>query len=793
MVLAASLAAPAPIATTARALTAPGVPPPTGASRLVALPPTRLVDTRDGVGTPVGPVGDGATISIAVAGHGGVPANGATAVVLNATVTDTSAAGYLTIWPGDAAQPTVSNVNATAAGQTVANLAVVRLGADGTLKVFAQRRTNVVLDVAGYFTAAAAAVADGRFVPLTPARVLDTREGLGAAAGKRRAGSVTDIVVAGHGGVPTDGASAVALTLTATEAVGAGYVTAWPAGQDRPLASNLNLRAGATVANVVILPVGADGAVSLFNQSGAHLVADVVGWFTGADAAPSTDGLFVPLTPRRALDTRVTGDRLDARFRRDLRLGLGGAAAVVGNLTITDTATAMYLTAYPGRTGRPFTSNLNADGAGITRANLALVPVTAGDRASVYVTADTDLVVDLAGWFTGQPLPIDPNVADVAPAPSGDGGADAADFIGLDAAINTFLADTATPHKSLAGASVAVARNGRVVHARSFGTGNVATGEPVRVDSRFRIASESKTILAATVVRLAEQGALSLDQPVWPLIDGRVPLPAGADPRANDITVRNLLTHSSGFLTWLDPLFNEQAETVAQFGPAGPTSCEQAAGWFLGTWPLAYAPGTKYGYTNLDYCLLGIVVEAVTGEPWWQVENEQVLRPRGIVDVRPAHTRGDHLVHEIVHDTPAPDAVGGGWFMETLGGAGALVGTAVDLVRFLDGLDASRPGTDLVGPATLSAMTAKPTYAKPEATVWYGQGLIVYGDGANWGHTGSLHNARGMMLHRSDGTTFAILFNGTFDKHADEMANLMTAALATVSHWPTVDLSPDLP
>ena len=760
----------------------------------MALPPTRLVDTREGVGTPAGPVGDGATISIVVAGHGGVPTVGATAVVLNATVTETSAAGYLTIWPGDAAQPTVSNINATAAAQTVANLAVVRLGADGTLKVFAQRRTHVVLDIAGYFTAATAPVADGRFVPVTPARVLDTRDGLGSVAGKRPAGSTTDVAVAGQGGVPAAGASAVALTLTATESSSAGYVTAWPRGQDRPLASNLNVpRAGATVANVVIVPVGADGAVSLFNQGGAHLVADVVGWFTGADAAPSTDGLFVPLTPRRALDTRITGDRLDARFRRDLRLGLGGAAAVVGNLTITDTAAAMYLTAYPGRTSRPFTSNLNADGAGTTRANLALVPLTTGDRASVYVTADTDLVVDVAGWFTGAPLPIDPNVADVAPAPSGDGGADAADFIGLDAAINTFLADTATPHKSLAGASVAVARNGRVVHVRSFGTGNVATGEPVRVDSRFRIASESKTILAATVVRLADQGALSLDQRVWPLIDERIPLPAGADPRAADITVRNLITHSSGFLTWLDPLFNEQAETVAQFGPAGPTSCEQAVEWFLGAWPLTAAPGTKYGYTNIDYCLLGIVVEAVTGEPWWQVENEQVLRPRGILDMRSAHTRGDHLAHEIVHDTPGPDAVGGGWFMETLGGAGALVGTAVDLVRFLDGLDASRPGTDLVGPATLSAMTAKPAYAKPGASVWYGQGLIVYGDGADWGHTGSLHNARGMMLHRGDGTTFAILFNGTFDKHADEMANLMSAALATVTHWPTVDLSPDLP
>ena len=77
--------------------------------------------------------------------------------------------------------------------------------------------------------------------------------------------------------------------------------------------------------------------------------------------------------------------------------------------------------------------------------------------------------------------------------------------------------------------------------------------------------------------------------------------------------------------------------------------------------------------------------------------------------------------------------------------------------------------------------------------MWYGQGLIVYDNGTSYGHTGSLHNDRGMMLHQSDGTTWAILFNGTFDKHAEEMANLMSGALATVTLWPSTDLNPDLP
>ena len=768
--------------------TATGVAVPAGASRFIPLPPTRLVDTRDGLGAPAAPIGTGEVLAVEVSGHGGVPADGVSAIVLNATVTETTGAGFVTIWPSGQARPTVSNINATAAGQTVANLVVVRLGTGGSVSVFAQRQTEVVLDVAGYFTATTGPVDAGRFMAVTPARLLDTRDGVGAAAARPGSGGVVHLAVAGRGGVPESGAAAVAMTVTATESAAAGYVTAWPGGEPRPLASNLNLPgAKATVANVVLVPLGANGSVDLFTQRPTHLVADVVGWFTGEGSPASTSGLFVPMTPVRVIDTRDSQVPVAARFRRDLNFRLGGSAAgVITNLTITNTTGAMYLTAYPGRTQRPLASNLNADRAGATAANLAVVPLTVGDRASVYVTADTDLVADVAGWFTGTPLPIDASLADTPPTTAGTSGADTAHFAAFDQAINAFLAE-----KKATGASIAVARHGRIVHVRSYGQSDASTGEAARVDSRFRIASQSKPLLAAAIMRLAERGELSLDDRVWPTINKRLPLPDGADARMASITIRQLLSHSAGFITWLDPLFNEQKEAVDQFGPEGARSCEEASSWFLATWPLAWDPGTKYAYANIDYCLLGIVVETVTGQPWSQVVNDEVLAPRGISDMRTTVTRGDHRAHEAVHPTPAADAPGGGWFMETLGPAGAWLGTATDLVRFLDGLDPARPGQPLVSAATSAAMSAKPAYALGSA--WYGLGLRVYDNGASWGHTGSLHNARAMMLHQADGTTWAILVDGSFDKHGDELSALMASALSTVTSWPTTDLGPDLP
>lgn len=375
-----------------------------GTARFVPLPPTRLLDTRDtGTRLPAG-----GTVTLPVAGRGGVPASGAVAVAFNLTAVDSAAAGFFTASPSGEARPVVSNLNVTGRGQTVANLVVVRLGANGAVDLFAQTGGDLVVDVAGFWTAASSATF-GRFVAQKPARILDTRVGVGA-NGALAPGGVVDVQVTGRGGLPATGVWAVVLNVTATEAAAAGYLTVWPTGTSRPLASVLNLPArGATVPNLVVVPVGTGGRVSMFSQNGTHLVADVAGWFTDGTAPDSTTGLFVPLSPARLLDTRTTAF-VGAGQSRALTVGgaggvpASGVGAVVLNLTGTEAAAAGYVTAYPADTVMPLASNLNLPAAGSTAANAVFAALGHGSAVRLFAQNGAHLVVDVAGWFVGSPV-----------------------------------------------------------------------------------------------------------------------------------------------------------------------------------------------------------------------------------------------------------------------------------------------------------------------------------------------------------------------------------------------------
>ena len=391
-------------------------------ARFVPLAPARILDTRSGVGGVGGRLAAGATVTLPMAGRGGVPAAGAVAVAFNLTAVDAAAAGFFTASPAGEARPVVSNLNVTGRGQTVANLVVVRLGAGGAVNLFSQTGGDLVVDVAGYWTAATAATA-GRFVALKPSRLLDSRVGNGA-TGAVPAGGRIDLAVAGRGGVPATGAAAVVLNLTATDAAAPGYVSAWPTGGVQPLASVLNLPArGATVPNLVVVPIGAGGKVSLFAQAGAQLVADVAGWFTGESAPSGTDGLFVPLSPARLLDTRPNGI-VGAGQTRLLPVGgnggvpAAGVAAVVLNLTGTEARAAGYVTAFPAQTTMPLASNLNLPAAGATVANAAVVALGEGEALRLFSQQGTHLVVDVAGYFQGATAPAEqiPVVAQHRPA-----------------------------------------------------------------------------------------------------------------------------------------------------------------------------------------------------------------------------------------------------------------------------------------------------------------------------------------------------------------------------------------
>jgi Domain of unknown function (DUF4394) len=372
-------------------------PVPSGAAQLAALPPARLYDSRSGPA-----LGAGTAVEVQVTGQGGVPASGVTAAVLNVTLTEASGPGYLTVWPTGQPQPTASVVNATRQGQTIAALVTVPVGAGGKVSVFTFAGGHVIVDVDAYYRPAVDGA--GRFTPLVPARLLDTRT-----ASKPVAGETLDLQVTGKGGVPNGNVGAVALNVTLTEATAPGYVTVFPQGGSAPLASSLNADvAGQTIANLVIVPVSPTGQVSLFTQSGTHLAADVVGWFSADPAAPfTTSGLFVATGPERVLDTRaglgapgplLGGGTIDVEIAGHAGVPATGALAVVATVTATDSAAAGFVTAFPAGGSPPLASNLNPEGADATIANLVTVGLGNG-KISLSTFAGVQLLADVAGYY----------------------------------------------------------------------------------------------------------------------------------------------------------------------------------------------------------------------------------------------------------------------------------------------------------------------------------------------------------------------------------------------------------
>ncbi|MGW7439394.1 hypothetical protein [Streptomyces sp. NPDC054849] len=378
-----------------------GIAAPQAGERFTALSPARLLDTREGLGRlGTEPVAAGGEVSLQVAGRAGVPQSGVKAVVLNVTVTDPKSDGHLTAWPSGTTRPDSSNLNWTT-GRTVANQVVVPVGADGkvSLRNAGWGTAHLIADVSGYYSADAGAAT---YTAAGPARLLDTRAAVGrpGTTPVPARGEMT-LQVAGRGGVPQSGVRAVVLNVTVTDAADGGHLTVWPSGGERPTSSSLNWTAGQTVPNHVVIPVGADGTVKLFNASWGtvHLIADVFGYYSG-DQAGAT---FHTAGPQRMLDTRTTG-AVPARGSTVLDLSgsreLGHAKAVVLNVTVTDPKSDGHLTVWPSGTTRPDSSNLNWT-TGRTVANLVTVPVGADGKVEIANLGwgSAHVIVDLFGYL----------------------------------------------------------------------------------------------------------------------------------------------------------------------------------------------------------------------------------------------------------------------------------------------------------------------------------------------------------------------------------------------------------
>ncbi len=399
--------------------------PPAGASSFIAVTPSRLVDTRAGEGAFGFARISSNVIRVKVAGLGGVPTT-AVAAVLNVTIVDPVAAGFATVFPSGEPLPVASSLNADWPGRVIANMVTAKLGADGSVDIYTSVPMNLAVDISGAYVPANVDVAAGRLVtvPGGSIRVMDTR-----ATGFVDPG-ITRAVDLRAAGVP-NGASAVVVNLTAADAV-PGFWTAYPASTPRPATSTLNIdELWQTRPGQAIVPLtGGAPFINVYTQSGGQLIVDVAGWFTGASSPVGSDGLFVPATPRRLLDTR---DRTalapwnGSAFEFDIGSPGSPVSAVALNITATDPWEAGFVTAYPAGAVRPSTSSLNLVKVGQTIANHAITRVT-NRGAAVFTQSGVHLVVDLAGWYLGvpgtasQPVPLiptyTPNVATQVAIPS---------------------------------------------------------------------------------------------------------------------------------------------------------------------------------------------------------------------------------------------------------------------------------------------------------------------------------------------------------------------------------------
>ncbi len=359
-----------------------------------SLAPTRLLDTRTSV-----PVAAGGDVTILVSATGMPAAAAVSAVVLNVTATQPTAAGSLTVFPAGTTLPATSNMN-FAAHATVANVVTVPFG-NGSIVVHnsSAGTVYVIADLEGYYSGTG-----DNFAPTAPIRVLDTRHATGVPTTAPLAAGAT-ITLDMSSALPA-GAHAAILNVTATGATSTGYLTVFPAGTTLPTASNLNYTSGSTVAAEVIVPV-VNGKIQIYNGSSGttHVIGDVTGWFGSASAGATSQ--FVPYGPERAIDTRGNDDGPiephQAFYTYAAWPSVCGPVcpvptAYVLNITATQETSSGYLTVYPVAPAPPNSSTLNFV-ANQTIANATTVGSNAGMQTFNGSTGTLQLIVDEQGYY----------------------------------------------------------------------------------------------------------------------------------------------------------------------------------------------------------------------------------------------------------------------------------------------------------------------------------------------------------------------------------------------------------
>jgi CubicO group peptidase (beta-lactamase class C family) len=348
----------------------------------------------------------------------------------------------------------------------------------------------------------------------------------------------------------------------------------------------------------------------------------------------------------------------------------------------------------------------------------------------------------------------------------------------IDRVVNGAMAQYSVP-----GLSLSITDGGRLVFAKAYGLADQGAGTKVNTSSLFRIASVTKPITSTAIQLLKEAGTLKYDDKVFGsgAILGTT---FGTQPYGRwitDITVRELLTHTAG--GWpndgSDPMFSNPS-----------LNQDQLISWTLDNRPLANAPGTAYAYSNFGYCILGRVIEKLTGQPYDAWVKAHVLAPAGITDMQVGgNTLAQRKPNEVVYYSASSPSDPYSMQVSRMDSHGGWIATPIDLVRFAVRVDGYASPPDLLQAGTLGTMTTGSS-----ANPGYAMGWAV-NSVPNWWHGGSLPGTTSEVVRTSktgnnpatpNGITWGVITNSR-DNGPDVdtmMWNIMKAGIV----WPGYDL-----
>ncbi len=359
---------------------------------------------------------------------------------------------------------------------------------------------------------------------------------------------------------------------------------------------------------------------------------------------------------------------------------------------------------------------------------------------------------------------------------------DLEDFEHLEASIKRMM-----NRYNIKGASLAVAKDGQLVYAKGIGYADAEAGEQVEPRHLFRVASVSKLITAATIMKMTESGLFDIDDKVFGkegILNDSIYLDY-ADPRIEKITVRHLLNHSAGWNNRFgDPLAMHHLIARRMDIDRSEVNVPVILSYVLKN-RLHYEPGSRTSYSNLGYAILGEVIEAVSGMDYESYINQTILYPLGIHEMRVGRSLLEGRFENEVKYYGTSFSAYGGNDIETLGAAGGWIASPVELLKLAVAIDTIPGMSSLLKPETVELMTDL-RLSEGHPLGWAGT------DGrGNWWRTGTLTGTSALVMRQNDGLTWVVVFNSSTSRGISlprEINIEVQTALNKIENWPDHDL-----